>query len=207
MKKTLMTLSAVAVLLAACNQQEQQQNGHMHEAMKHEEKKTENVMMQAMDESMMAMHKAKMTGSPDFDFASMMIPHHEGAVVMAEAQVKNGKSEQLIAFSKKVIDAHQKEISMLKEFLKTANQQPAQDAAAFKKDIDASMAPMMDGMASVKLTNDIDQDFIALMIPHHQSAVDMAKAYLPHSKNASIKQLAEQIVKAQEEEIKWLKAQ
>jgi uncharacterized protein (DUF305 family) len=45
-----------------------------------------------------------------------------------------------------------------------------------------------------------------LMIPHHQSAVDMAKAYLPYAKDQQIKQMAEDIIKTQEAEIKWLKA-
>ena len=205
MKKILISLSAIAVLFTACNQQKV--NEQAHSGMKHGETKTENVMMQAMDDSMMAMHQAKVTGNADYDFASMMIPHHEGAVAMAEDIVKSGKSTELIAFSKNVIIAQQQEITMLKEFLKTANQTPLKDADEFKKALDASMIPMMDGMAKVKLTNDIDQDFVALMIPHHQSAVDMAKAYLPYAKNEKIKLLAQQIIQAQEEEIKWLKTQ
>lgn len=199
----MITLSAIAVLFTACNQQDEKK----HEAMKHDETKTENIMMQAMDNSMMAMHKAKQTGNPDYDFASMMIPHHEGAIVMAEAVVKNGKSPELIAFSKRVITAQQKEISLLKDFLKTASEQQSKDASEFKKELDASMNPMMDGMGKVKLTNDIDKDFVVLMIPHHQSAVDMAKAYLPYSKNDKIRAIAEQILSSQEEEIAWLKMQ
>lgn len=203
----MITLSAIAVLFTACNQQEQKQDEKKHEAMKHDETKTENIMMQAMDNSMMAMHKAKMTGNADFDFASMMIPHHEGAIVMAEAVVKAGKSPELIAFSKRVIAAQQKEISLLKDFLKTASQQPSKDASEFKKELDASMNPMMDGMGKVKLTNDVDKDFVVLMIPHHQSAVDMAKAYLPYSTNDKIRAIAEQILSSQKGEIVWLKTQ
>lgn len=205
MKKILISLSAVAVLFAACNQQKHDEQTHVD--MKHGETKTENVMMEAMDKSMMDMHKAKITGNADYDFALMMIPHHEGAVAMAEDVVKSGKSAELIAFSKNVIIAQQREITVLKDFLTTASQTPLKEAEAFKKALSASMTPMMDGMAKVKLTNDIDQDFVALMIPHHQSAVDMAKAYLPYASNEKIKLLAQQIIQAQEEEIKWLKTQ
>lgn len=207
MKKKLMILSAIAVLFAACNQQEQKHDEQAHAEMKHAETKTENAMMEAMDKSMMAMHKAKTTGNADYDFASMMIPHHEGAVAMAQDVVKGGKSAELISFSKNVIIAQQQEIAMLKDFLKTASQTPLKEAEAFKKALAASMTPMMEGMAKVKLTNDIDQDFVALMIPHHQSAVDMAKAYLPYAVDQKIKLLAQQIIQAQEEEIKWLKTQ
>lgn len=205
MKKLLIPISAIAVLFAACNQPEQKHSENHHAEMKHDT--TQNVMMQAMDESMVAMHQAKMTGNADYDFASMMIPHHQGAIVMAEAVIKHGKSSALINFSKKVIIAQKKEISLLKDFLKTANQQPSRDAAAFKKALDASMTPMMEGMDKVKLTNNVDNDFIALMIPHHQSAVDMAKAYLPYATNDNIRAIAEQILSAQKEEINWLKNQ
>jgi len=205
MKKLLITISATAVLFVACNQTEQKHSENHLTEMKHDS--TKNVMMQAMDESMVAMHQAKMTGNADYDFASMMIPHHEGAIVMAEAVIKNGKSSSLINFSKKVIIVQKKEISLLKEFLKTANQHPSKDASAFKKALDASMGPMMEGMDKIKLTNNVDKDFVVLMIPHHQSAVDMAKAYLPYSANSNIRAIAEQILAAQKEEINWLKTQ
>ncbi|WP_316786012.1 DUF305 domain-containing protein [Pedobacter frigiditerrae] len=206
MKTITILLAAMAITISACNQAEKTDE-KMDHSMSHQPTKAGNVMMDAMDESMMAMHKAKQTGNADYDFASMMIPHHEGAIKMAEALLKEGKSAALIDFSNKVITAQQREISLLKDFLKTASQEPNKEAAAFKKAIDSSMAPMMDGMAKVKLTGDIDKDFVALMIPHHQSAVDMAKAYLPFANNAQIKAIAEQILKAQEEEIKWLQKQ
>ena len=205
MKKA-MILAAMALTFSACNRAEKA-NEKMDHSMSHQSPKTENVMMKAMDESMMAMHKAKQTGNADYDFASMMVPHHEGAIKMAEALVKQGKSDSLINFSKKVILTQKEEVKLLQDFLKTANQAPSKDAIAFKKALDASMMPMMEGMSTAKLTNDIDKDFVALMIPHHESAVDMAKAYLPFAKDGSIKMLAEQIIKAQSDEIGWLKKQ
>lgn len=208
MRKVLIALSAMAVVLTACNQVEQKEKtGKEYDKMEHNTPKSANVMMNAMDKSMMDMHHAKMTGNADYDFASMMIPHHEGAVVMAEAVVADGKSPELIAFSKKVIEAQQKEIKMLSDFLKTASDKPTENATEFKNALDASMVPMMKAMEKAKLTNNVDKDFVALMIPHHQSAVDMAKAYLPYASNAQIKLMAQQIIRAQEDEIKWLKTQ
>lgn len=208
MKKIMITLTAVAVIFTACNRADSNKEAvNEHDKMEHGATKSTNVMMDAMDKSMADMHHAKMTGNADYDFASMMIPHHEGAVVMAEAVVKQGKSSELIAFSKKVIDVQNQEIATLKEFLKTANQQAIKDSTEFRSALNASMVPMMKGMEQVKLTDDIDKDFVSLMIPHHQSAVDMAKAYLPFASNAQMKLMAQQIIQAQEEEIKWLKTQ
>ncbi len=201
MKRTIIT-SVIVIILAACNQEKQNTT---HEAMEH--KAGENVMMQAMDESMTAMHNAKQIGNPDYDFASMMLPHHEGAIIMAEAIIKDSKSEFLVAFAKKVILAQRKEIKQFQSFLKNASQLPAKDADQFKKAMNDSRRPMMNGMSNVKLTGNIDEDFVALMIPHHQSAVDMAKAYLPYARNDEIKNLAEQIKTSQTHEIEWLQKQ
>ncbi|MFD0940381.1 DUF305 domain-containing protein [Pedobacter boryungensis] len=206
MKKIFVMLLAAAVGFSACNQKEKKSLA-VHSAMNHEPVKEKNVMMQAMDESMMKMHNAKQTGNPDYDFASMMIPHHEGAVVMAESIIKNSQSPELINFANKVIEAQKKEIKMFRDFLKSASQEPSANANEFKKALANSMNPMMKGMNNVRLSNNIENDFVALMIPHHQSAVDMAKAYLPYSNNVYIQLMAEDIIKAQEQEITWLKTQ
>jgi uncharacterized protein (DUF305 family) len=201
MKNTIFYLAAIAVLFTACNQAEQKND---HAQMKHGDSASENVMMQAMDKSMVAMHKVEPTGNADYDFASMMIPHHEGAIDMAENLLKQSNSASLTTFAKEVIVAQKKEILMLREFLITATKEPIKDAEKFKKAMEKAMMPMME---KVKLSNNIDRDFVMLMIPHHQSAINMAKAYLPYAGNAQLKSIAQQIFTAQEEEIKFLKKQ
>jgi hypothetical protein len=66
-------------------------------------------------------------------------------------------------------------------------------------------APMMEALQSP----DPDVAFIAGMIPHHQGAIDMARAVLNYGKDEKVKAWAEQIIKAQEAEIAemqaWLK--
>jgi uncharacterized protein (DUF305 family) len=82
----------------------------------------------------------------------------------------------------------------------------AQDSAgAVKKglmDADHKMMMDMDGMS---MTGDADRDFVAMMIPHHQGAIDMAKVELQYGKDPQLRALAEAIVKAQEEEIAEMK--
>ena len=69
---------------------------------------------------------------------------------------------------------------------------------------------MMEAMQAVQPTGDIDKDFVLMMIPHHQGAIDMAKAELAHGKDETLRAMAEGIVTAQEKEIgemeAWLKA-
>jgi len=72
--------------------------------------------------------------------------------------------------------------------------------AAFLAENDASMRKMMNGMAA-KPTGDIDADFVAMMVPHHQGAIDMAVAVLRYGRNAQIRRLAQEIIVTQQEEI------
>ncbi len=69
-----------------------------------------------------------------------------------------------------------------------------------------AMDDMMGAMAGMPSTGDADADFLAMMIPHHQSALDMAKVELAHGKDAETRALAEQIIAAQEQEIAQMQA-
>jgi uncharacterized protein (DUF305 family) len=64
----------------------------------------------------------------------------------------------------------------------------------------AAMKKMMSDMA-VTPTGDLDADFVAMMVPHHQGAIDMAVAVLRHSRNPQIRRLAQEIIVTQQQEI------
>src|SRR5579862_9342071 len=67
-----------------------------------------------------------------------------------------------------------------------------------------AMESMDKGMAAAPVTGDTDRDFVAMMIPHHQGAIDMAKAELASGKDPEIRRLARDIVAAQEREIRQM---
>ena len=72
--------------------------------------------------------------------------------------------------------------------------------ASFVVENDAAMRKMMDDMA-VQPTGDVDADFVAMMVPHHQGAIDMALAVLRHGRNPQIRRLAQEIIVTQQQEI------
>ena len=59
---------------------------------------------------------------------------------------------------------------------------------------------MMNDMA-VKPTGDVDRDFVAMMIPHHQGAIDMAVTELRYGKNEQLRRIAQEIIVDQQQEI------
>lgn len=72
--------------------------------------------------------------------------------------------------------------------------------AQFMARIDAAMSTMMAGM-QIKPSGDVDRDFVASMIPHHQGAIDMAEAELLYGKNERLRRIAQEIIVTQQQEI------
>ena len=74
-----------------------------------------------------------------------------------------------------------------------------------------SMDKMHMAMGAVKRSGDSDVDFVRLMLPHHQAAIDMAKTELLYGKDAQMRRLAQEIITDQQLEIelmqRWLKQQ
>ena len=64
----------------------------------------------------------------------------------------------------------------------------------------AAMDKMMADM-NVKPTGDADRDFVAMMIPHHQGAINMARALLRYGHNEQLRRLAQEIIITQQQEI------
>lgn len=72
---------------------------------------------------------------------------------------------------------------------------------AFQREMDESMARMMRDMHGPGYAGHADIDFLAMMIPHHAGAVDMARLVLQHGRDAATRQLAEEIIAGQTIEI------
>jgi len=71
---------------------------------------------------------------------------------------------------------------------------------AFLAENDAAMRKMMANM-QIKPSGDVDQDFATMMIPHHQGAIDMAKAELQFGHDPVLRRLAHGIIVEQQQEI------
>ncbi len=86
---------------------------------------------------------------------------------------------------------------------------PAQHAAtseesAFLAENETAMTRMMSAMEA-KPSGDIDRDFVAMMAPHHQGAIDMAVIELRYGKNEQLRRIAQEIIVSQMQEIAAMK--
>jgi uncharacterized protein (DUF305 family) len=80
----------------------------------------------------------------------------------------------------------------------------AEDDSASAKAYQQAMDVMMKDMM-MPYAGNADEVFARSMIPHHQGAIDMAKVFLQYGKDPEIRKMAEEVIKAQESEVAFLK--
>ena len=121
MKKlmTFITLSAIAISnYAQANEQPHQAHMNMQmstgSAMQQE-------LMQGMDQMNQDMMAAAQYKDPDVAFAAGMLPHHIGAVKMAEVELKYGKDPEMRKLAEDIINAQQAEIEQMQKWLEAHN--------------------------------------------------------------------------------------
>jgi uncharacterized protein (DUF305 family) len=138
----------------------------------------------------------------DKAFIDAMVPHHQGAVEMARAALENAEHEEIKQLSRNIISTQRDEIEELK-----AIKEQEFGTSEVPMDMSAQEMQMMGMTDPDALANrePFDKAFIDAMIPHHQSAIEMAQVAYRQSNNPEIKTLAEGIVEAQTQEITQMK--
>ncbi len=74
-------------------------------------------------------------------------------------------------------------------------------SATFNHAMHVAMTAMGQAMAAAPSTGDADRDFLAMMIPHHEGAVEMSRLLLIHGRDPLVRRLAEEIMAGQQAEI------
>jgi uncharacterized protein (DUF305 family) len=168
----------------------------------------------------------------DQQFIDMMVPHHEGAVEMARVAQGRAQRPEIKAMAADIVKSQDAEIKQMKDWRKArfgSDQTPPMSKMPMVEGMamsssgghgaghggGAAMAGQtMDMAADVealrKAGEPFDRAFIDAMIPHHESAIDASKAAESRAQKPELKQLAREIIAAQEREIKqmqdWRKA-
>ena len=139
----------------------------------------------------------------DEAFIDAMVPHHQGAVAMANVALKNAEHEQIEELSRNIISSQQAEIKDLKSI-----KQEEYGTSRVPMDMGMGqmkgMGMMMDPQ-SLAGEDPFDRAFIDAMIPHHRSAIEMAKVANQESENPRINELSGNIVSAQKGEIEQMR--
>ena len=209
-------LLAVALVLASCagggGSAQQEEDGRS--SGDAQEESSQGGEMQGMDHGEMSGMEGTEGGSMDMEetarqmvapngeysdaaFVAAMVPHHEGAVEMAEVALENAEHEEIRTLSQDIIDAQRAEIELFGEI---------REELGGEATMEMSEEEMMGNMDAGELAQQqpFDKAFIDAMIPHHESAIEMANVALQESEDPEILRIAEDIVSAQEAEIEQM---
>jgi uncharacterized protein (DUF305 family) len=140
----------------------------------------------------------------DRRFIDAMVPHHQGAIAMAEVALENAEHEEIKELSRNIVSTQQSEIEELKSIKKAEFGTSDVPMEMSSKQMQG-MGVMMDPQ-SLADKEPFDEAFIEAMIPHHRSAIEMAKVANRESENPRIKELAGDIVSGQKGEIEQMRS-
>lgn len=136
----------------------------------------------------------------DAMFVNGMIPHHQGAIDMAELAQKDAKHEEIKQLADDIIASQSAEI---KEMNQMKADLPSTNASAMSE----SMMNMMNGdVDELRGAKNFDEAFLLAMIPHHEMAVQMARSVKSNGESDQVATLAGNIITAQQREIKEMRA-
>ncbi|MGJ5632302.1 DUF305 domain-containing protein [Nostoc sp. CALU 1950] len=147
----------------------------------------------------------------DLRFIDAMILHHQGAVEMAKEAQQKSKRPEIKKLADDIIKSQNQEITQMKQWRQAWYPSAGDKPMAYNSQMGHMMEMSSDQMQAMMMSQDLgaadaefDLRFINAMIPHHEGAVTMAKDVLSKSKRPEVKQLAQEIIKAQNTEIKQM---
>jgi uncharacterized protein (DUF305 family) len=204
-------LLAVPFVPAACgstggNQQGDESGGGGHGQMDHGSMDHDQMGHGSMGMGFKGMARQMVMQSGEYSderFIDAMVPHHQGAIEMAEVALDNAEHEEIKDLSRNIVSTQKAEIEQLKT-IKKEEFGTSQVPMEMSKEQMRSMGMMMNPQHLAQ-SKPFDEAFINAMIPHHQSAVYMAQLAHEKSKIPEVKDLAENIVSAQQREIEQMK--
>jgi len=167
-----------------------------------------SVFNDANQTMMMDMHAIALTGDVDYDFVVGMIPHHQGAIDMAEQLLASAQlSDALRPLAQDIIAAQSTEIAFMNSWLANyGDPRPAANAEQIIAAYGAVNAQMMSDMNHLASSGDVNSDFVEGMIPHHEAAVSMAEVLLQFSSDSVLRKMAEAVISEQTREISLMQA-
>ncbi len=147
----------------------------------------------------------------DKHFIEQMIPHHDGAIAMANLALQKAKRPEIKTLATAIIAAQTAEIQDMNGWYKDwfGSTVPKVSTGMMSGGMMSQGGMHMGGqedMTALENASDFDKAFIEQMIPHHQLAIMMANMLQSGTNRPEMQQLAKNIISSQSEEIQQMQS-
>lgn len=147
----------------------------------------------------------------DRHFIEEMIPHHEGAIAMAELALERSKRQEILSLAKGIIEAQKRENEEMRTwyadwFGGVPSNSSGMGGMMGHGSMGTSMIGMEGDLGALRLAKDFDLEFISQMIPHHEMAIMMARMLAASTNRQEMKTLADNIITSQSREIQMMRS-
>jgi uncharacterized protein (DUF305 family) len=137
----------------------------------------------------------------DAAFAAGMVPHHEGALEVAEMAQERAEHAAVRRMADGIIRAQKAEISVMQRIAEDLGDM---GIGGGHVGMDDEAGPHTD-MPMLRSARPFDRAFIDMMVPHHQGAVSMARQQLAEGEHPALRDMAKDIINAQNREIEQMR--
>lgn len=137
----------------------------------------------------------------DRAFIDAMVPHHEGAVDMAQVALKRAEHPEISNLAEEIISAQRAEVELFGKIRE--REYGSAESTVEMNDQDMEAMGMSD-LQKLEKADPFDRAFIDEMIPHHESAIAMAEVARQETEDPEIRQIAVGILSAQNQEIEQM---
>ncbi len=146
----------------------------------------------------------------DRHFIEEMIPHHEGAIVMAELALQKATRPELKSLATAIITAQKSENEQMKAWYRDwFGSEPSNTSSMGGMmghgGMGMQMMSMEGDLSTLKSAENFDLEFIDQMIPHHEMAIMMARMLAANTNRPEMKTLAGNIISSQSKEIEMMR--
>lgn len=157
------------------------------------------------------LNQIPITGDADRDFTVILKSHQQGAIELAQAELRMGENNSLKKIAQDISNSYKPEITSLKNFSDSIKKGPL--ALSLSKDYEntgfgeviAKYKSMTWDIAKMDTNMVADKQFVATIIPHLQSAVYLAEGFLKFGKEPWLIQKSKQTITLKMKQIQKLK--
>jgi len=152
-----------------------------------------------------------MSQNIDRHFIEEMIPHHEGAIAMAELALEEATSLEIKSLAQGIIEAQKSENEQMRTWYKSwfggvPSNISNMGGMMGHGNIGMQIIGVGGDLDALKSAKDFDLEFIEQMIPHHEMAIMMARMLAASTNRPEMKTLADNIINSQSREIEMMRS-